>query len=285
MSAAPKTANADQIAEWNGPLGERWARYKHEIEGHTAPFGEAALRAAAAQPGERVIDVGCGSGETSFRLARLVGETGEVLGVDVSEPMLAIARERLAQEGQEHLSFALGDASSAELPGGRDLIFSRFGVMFFDDPAAAFAHLRAALRPGGRIAFVCWRHPRENPWAVAPLTAARSALNHVAPPADLNAPGPFAFHDAGRLSGLLGEAGFSGVDISPFDAAIHVGASPREAAETSAKFGPLSRFVREVGENRLQEILDAVEAALAPRAEANGTVRLSGATWVVTAKA
>lgn len=271
--------------DWNGALGERWAKFVEETERHVKPFGEAALKAAGAGPGERVLDIGCGCGGTSFALAEAVGREGTVYGVDVSTPMLEVANERLGASGLTQLSFAHGDAATADLPGNIDLLFSRFGVMFFDDPAAAFAHMRAAMKPGGRVAFVCWRHPRENPWAMAPLVAARQALNHNPPPADINAPGPFAFSDRDRLTGILGESGFSSVAIEPFDAQVKLGDTPEAAAADAMKFGPVSRLLREFGEHRAPEVIPVVAAALAGHSDGTGAVRMNGATWIVTAKA
>ena len=278
------TANADQIAEWNGVLGHGWATMQAEIDAVVGPFGAAALKVAAARSGERVIDIGCGCGDTSVELARAVGAGGSVLGVDVSRPMLDVARRRAAQEGLDGtLSFSDADASSAALPSAVDLLYSRFGVMFFDQPAQAFTHLRRSLRDGGRCVFVCWRAPRDNPWAMTPLMAARKALAVTPPPADPNAPGPFAFADDGRLRGILADAGFGGIAIDRFDTPVVVGPSPRAAAEGVLRMGPTARLAREVGAQHADTILRAVESALTPFAGADGQVRLTGSTWIVSA--
>ena len=241
------------------------------------------MQAAAPQPGEKVIDIGCGCGDTSIELARLVGASGAVLGVDVSHPMLEVARSCGALERDVNLSFCEADASSAQLPADTDLMYSRFGVMFFGEPTPAFAHLRKALRPGGRCVFVCWRAPRDNAWAMTPLMAARQALNITPPPMDPNAPGPFAFADPERLRTILEGAGFAGIDIRRFDAPVVLGATPRAAAEGSLRIGPTSRFVREVGIEHEQTVLDAVERALTPLAAPDGQVRISGSTWIASA--
>ena len=277
------TDNAAQIAEWNGVQGERWAAMTLQTESIVLPFGAAAIAAAALQPGERVIDVGCGCGDTSIELARQVGPDGTVLGVDVSRPMLAVATERAAQAALPQLAFRECDASNADLPRDHDLLYSRFGVMFFGAPAAAFAHMRSALRPGGRVAFVCWRAPRENPWAMAPLSAARAALGVEAAPADPNAPGPFAFASEPRVHEILTEAGFGAIETRRFDAKVTLGPTPRAAAEAAARIGPTSRFIREVGSEHLPAIVDAVEKALAPLAAPDG-VHLPGSTWIVSAR-
>lgn len=273
--------NSEQIAEWNGAMGQRWVAMQQDIDRIVAPFGDAALKAAAPQPGERVIDIGCGCGDTSIEIARIVGEKGAVLGVDVSRPMLEVARSRGANWA--HLSFRDGDASEAELPAKTDLLFSRFGVMFFSQPSQAFSHLRRSLRTGGRCVFVCWRTPRDNAWAMTPLSAARTAMGVTPAPADPEAPGPFAFADGERLRTILSGAGFGDIDVQRFDAALSVGETPRAAAENAVQIGPVSRFVREVGVEHLPIILDAVERTLAPLAASDGHVSLNGSTWIVSA--
>lgn len=275
--------NSEQIAEWNGALGQRWVTMQREIDRIVIPFGDAALKAAAPQPGERVIDVGCGCGDTSIEIARIVGETGAVLGIDVSQPMLEVARSSGALANCAHLAFRDGDASEAGLPANNDLLFSRFGVMFFSQPSQAFSHMRESLRPGGRCVFVCWRAPRDNAWAMTPLSAARAAMGVTPTPADPDAPGPFAFADEERLRAILSGAGFGAIDVQRFDAALSLGATPRSAAEGAVQIGPVSRFVREVGVEHLPIILDAVERALAPLAAPDGRVRLNGSTWIVSA--
>lgn len=277
------TDNRDQIAEWNGTQGERWATMRREIDGIVLPFGDAALKAAAPQPGERVVDIGCGCGDTSIELARLVGPSGAVLGVDVSRPMLEVARSLGARERGLNLGFREADAASAELPADTDLHYSRFGVMFFADPTAAFAHLRRSLRPGGRCVFACWRTPRDNPWSMTPLMAARQALKITPPPMDPNAPGPFAFASEERVRAVLSGAGFTKIELHRFDAAVRLGDTPRSAAEGAMRIGPTSRLAREIDTEHHPLIRDAVERALSSLAAPDGQVRLNGSAWVVSA--
>src|SRR5437762_5053892 len=177
----------------------------------------------------------------------MVGATGSVLGIDVSQPMLEVARSRGALANGAHLAFRNGDVSEAELPANIDLLFSRFGVMFFSQPSPTFSHLRQSLRADGRCVFVCWRAPRDNRWAMTPLSAARAAMGITPAPADPDAPGPFAFADEQRLRTILSGAGFGNVDVQRFDAAIFLGATPRSAAESVVQVGPVSRLVREMG--------------------------------------
>ena len=277
------TDNSEQIAEWNGAMGQLWAEKQREFDFIVAPFGNAALKAAMPKVGERVLDIGCGCGDTSIEIARIVGAAGAVLGVDVSQPMLDVARSHGAQSQLRNLEFRRADASDAELPTAIDLLFSRFGVMFFGQPAPAFSHMRKSLRAGGRCVFVCWRTPRDNAWAMAPLAAARAAMGVAPPAADPHAPGPFAFADEERLRAILADAGFGSINFQRFDASLTLGTSPRNAAQRVLSIGPVSRFVREVGVEHLPVITGAVERAFTSIATSDGRVILPGSTWIVSA--
>ena len=275
--------NELQIQDWNGAVGERWAAEQETTDALVRPFGDAALAAARVKAGERVLDVGCGCGDTSLVLAGAAGPAGSVLGLDVSAPMLAVAAKRAARFA--NLSFAEGDASQAELPGPFDLLYSRFGVMFFDQSEAAFRHLRGAMKTGGRLAFVCWQLARDNPWATLPALAARQAAELAPAAADPHAPGPFAFGDAERVKGMLERAGWTDPGAKAFEAPMRLGSSARSAAEAAARIGPASRVVREAAPEKLPAILDAIEAALRPHAAADGSIALPGRTWIITAQA
>ena len=201
-------ANAAQIEFWNNAAGLTWAECQAQLDRQLAILGAAAMRSLAPAAGERILDIGCGCGETSYALAERVGATGAVLGVDISEPMLAVARQRSGTPGSATPDFLQADAQTADLgEAGFDAVFSRFGVMFFNDPAAAFANIRRALKPGGRLAFVCWRPMAENPWMRVPMEAALPLLPPQ-PPADPTAPGPFAFADSERVRGILDRSWF-----------------------------------------------------------------------------
>lgn len=274
--------NTLQVEDWNGAVGERWAAEQERTDQLIRAFGDAALAAAQAMPGESVLDVGCGCGDTSLALANSVGPKGKVFGADVSAPMLAVARRRAS--ALANLTFAEADASSASLPGPFDLLYSRFGVMFFDAPVPAFRHLHGAMRPGGRLAFVCWQMPGDNPWAALPAQTARRIAGE-APKSDPHAPGPFAFGDRDRVAGILAEAGFRDIALEGFTAPMYLGSSPRSAAEGAVRIGPASRVARDAGPDKLPAMIDAIEAALTPHQAADGSVSLPGQTWIVTAKA
>src|SRR2546427_6919777 len=206
--SAPE-ANAGQVPYWNEAAGPKWVAFQKIIDAQIAPLGERAMDRAGIAPGERVIDVGCGCGDTTIALARRVGPAGLVLGIDISAPMLERAAETARAEALANVRFENADAQTHRLPASAfDVVYSRFGVMFFADPVAAFANLRAALRPGGRLAFVCWQALPENPWLFVPLRAAAQHLTLPPPPAP-DAPGPFAFAAPNRVRGILPRAGFA----------------------------------------------------------------------------
>ncbi len=275
-------ANADQIAYWNNSAGATWAALQDRLDRQIEPLGQRAMDAGAPKAGEQVLDIGCGCGQTSLELAQRVGPSGQVLGVDISEPMLEVARRRGGEAGLANVSFLAADAQTRAFPpGGFDLAFSRFGVMFFDDPTAAFRNIAAALRPDGRLAFVCWRPLAENPWMGAPMQAALSLLPPMPPPADPTAPGPFAFADPERLRGILAAAGLVDIDIAPHDQMIG-GNDLDETVAMSLRVGPLGAVLRENPELK-DGVVGAIREALARHVTPQG-VMLASATWIVTAK-
>ncbi|HNN94353.1 MAG TPA: class I SAM-dependent methyltransferase [Pseudomonadota bacterium] len=265
-------SNQDQIAYWSGPVGDTWVAMGERLDKQLDPLGQVTLRALAPKPGERLADIGCGAGQTTSQLAA----TGaQVMGVDVSAPLLAAARQRFPG-----LSFVEADAAIYDF-GELDAIFSRFGVMFFSDPVAAFTHFHRCLRPGGRIAFMCWRAVEKNPLMLAPIAAAVAAGIPAPPPGDPYAPGPFAFADGERLTSILTRAGFSDIQLTPHDESV--GGNDLDAAlDLALQIGPLGRLLRESPQHR-EAALSAVRATLATYLQ-NGVVMMPSATWVVTAR-
>lgn len=280
-------SKAYQVADWNGRSGEQWVANQARLDAMLAAFGDAAIEAAAIGEGEQILDVGCGAGATSQALATRVGPRGHVLGVDISAPLIDRARE--AAPTGAPLAFELADAGTAALPGQTfDLLFSRFGVMFFDNPAAAFAHMRGALKPGGRLAFVCWRGGAENDWVRLPMAAVADLIS-LPPPPDPEAPGPFSFGDQGRVARILTEAGFADISIAPFDHPVPFGhGATREAAVDNAvdmafQVGPLARLLAEQPEEIRAGAAEAVRRAFAAK-PGDRSVMIDGAAWIVTAR-
>ena len=280
----PDSPNAAQIEFWNGTAAERWTTHQQAQDPALAPLGEAVMDALAIAPGEAVIDIGCGCGGTTLEIARRVGGSGHVLGVDVSAPMLARARERAAAAPDLAIDFALGDAAAHDFVAGAfDVAFSRIGVMFFADPQAAFANMLAALRPGARLGFVCWRTLKENQWATLPIDV---ATRHVPAPqrAGPEDPGPFSFRDAGRIHRILAAAGFTAVEIEPLDRALNYGPTVEAATVMTMGMGPISNAIMEAPDDVQQRIADDMRQALVPKLR-DGGVFLNAGCWLVTARA
>jgi SAM-dependent methyltransferase len=276
--------NTDQIAYWNGPNGQRWTDRQAEQDVLLAPVSKALIERAAAKPGDRILDVGCGCGSTSIALARQVAPSGFVLGIDISGPMLARARE-LAPKGAP-VDFALADATVYPFdPGSFDLLVSRFGVMFFAEPAVSFANLRRALRPAGRVAFACWREPRENPWMMSPLQAIYQHVPKL-PPQGPEDPGPFAFASEERVNRILGEAGYKRIEMEPvalsFDIAIGRGLDA--AVQAAMQIGPGSRALDGHPPETRAAAAKSVREMLTPYLRGQ-SVALPGSIWIVTAGA
>jgi SAM-dependent methyltransferase len=274
--------NADQVAYWNGPAGERWRARQRDQDILLAPIAQVLLQQAAPTPGEVVLDIGCGCGVTTIELARRVAPGGHALGIDISAPMLERARER-APAGLP-VDFIEADATAyAFEAGAADLLFSRFGVMFFAQPRKSFANIRRGLRRGARLAFACWREPRLNPWLTLPL---EEAYRHVPrlPPSDPDAPGPFAFADEGRIRDILEGAGFAGVRLEPVDLALDIGIGRgiESALETALAVGPTSRALEGQPPELRTAAAESIRAALR-RYQAGNVIALPGAIWIVTA--
>lgn len=278
-------SNAEQIEYWNSLVGDTWARMQDRLDRAFTPVTAALLSVAAPQPGESVLDVGCGTGETTLAVAGAVGDDGDALGIDISEALLARARERAEEIGSE-ADFGNADAASFTSEDGFDLIISRFGVMFFDNPVGAFANLHRLARPGGRLAFACWQPPGDNLWATLPMQALAALLPDL-PVAAPCAPGPFAFADPARVEALLAEAGWQDIafDDLPFTMVVGAGADPiAEAVKFNLRIGPAARAVREAGAAAEAAAPGLIAAALAPY-RAGDVVGLPGAVWIVSARA
>lgn len=279
MTNRDRQPPVDQPTFWSEEGGQRWVKNIETVERQIRDLGRILLKRAAPKPGEIVLDVGCGGGITSKELADRVGPSGRVLGVDVSEVILDLARQRFS--GVSNLSFEHGDAQQLELPPGAfDLIISRFGVMFFEDPIAAFSNLRSALKDNGRLVFMCWRTPQENPWMSVPATAVLEVLGSPPPP-DPDAPGPFAFGNRDHVRRILEQSGFTAIGFEPIDENVDLGTID-EAIRLVSELGPAAAPLREATEAERKQAIEAVSEVLKKHETPDG-VRLPSGTWIISA--
>jgi SAM-dependent methyltransferase len=277
-----ETSNAAQVEYWNETMGPTWVELQDQLDRMIEPMGLAGLAALAPAPGEAILDIGCGCGRTTLQLGEAVGASGTVVGADISATMLAVARARPVPATSARPRFRQIDAQTGDLGRGAfDAAFSRFGVMFFADPVAAFANIRGALKSGGRLAFVCWRRLADNLWMRVPLEAALPLLPPLPAP-DPTAPGPFALADPARVRQILGDAGFQAVSVEPFDA--NVGRADLDSSiALTFRVGPLAAALREHPQYK-DKVVDAVRQALSAYVTPEG-VMTPGGVWIVTARA
>lgn len=271
--------NDEQAEYWNGRAGQSWVAAQVHLDRMLAPVSAALLERSGARRGERAVDVGCGCGDSALALAQ---RGAAVWGIDISEPMLALARSRAA--GLDNVAFSRTDAATAAFTPDHDLVFSRFGVMFFADPHAAFQNLRTALVDDGRLCFVCWQAPQLNPWVSIAGKAVRPFLPEPDEPADPRAPGPFAFAEVPYVRDILEQAGFTDIAVDSFEPTLHLADDLEGAMDFLQQVGPLSHALAELEESAQAAALDAARQALAPYATDHG-VDLDGACWLVSARA
>ena len=286
MTLAPAGPNAQQIEYWNQQSASKWVALESQLDQQLGPLGLATIERAKVVAGERVLDIGCGCGQSSLQVGERVAPSGSVLGVDVATAMLERARERAHDLGLTHVRFENADAQTFDFaPASFDLAFSRFGVMFFADPIAAFANIRTALAPGGRLSFLCWQEIGRNPWMRVPLMAAAKHVPLPEPPAP-GAPGPFSLADTARLHETLEGAGWADVACEPLAGELSLGGriDLERAVDFALRIGPVGAAVREAGEAALPAVTASVREALEPYATPDG-VRLEYAAWIVRADA
>ncbi len=273
--------NEEQIEYWNGKAGETWVKAQERTDRSLAELTRQALEKAAVAAGEHVLDIGCGCGTTTIEIAKTAGR---VKGVDISGPMLGLARERAA--ALNNIAFEQADASVADFSPDFDLVFSRFGVMFFGDPAAAFTNIRKALKPDGRLTFMCWQTPGNNPWMsvggriVQPFLAAAAP---DAPAPDPRAPGPFAFAEEAYVQSILEQSGFSDITFDVATATMKLGSTVEEAIENQSQIGPLARALALLEGDTRDQALDAVRDEFSSMISPDGLM-LDAAAWVVSAR-
>jgi SAM-dependent methyltransferase len=269
-------ANQAQAELWNRGAGHAWVEQNAMLDRLFAPFEP--LLADAVRGAKVVLDIGCGAGATTFAVARSLRGQGRCTGADISAPLIELARRKAVETGADNTEFLVADAQQHAFPPATfDAVISRFGVMFFDDPVAAFANLRRAARPDARLAMIAWRSAAENPFMTAAERAAAPLLPDL-PPRDPAAPGQFAFADPERVGGILSAAGWRDVDLQPLDVAC---AMPAPALDTyAARMGPVSLVLPSLDDDRRRAVVEAARRGFEPFV-ADGAARFTAACWMV----
>lgn len=278
MAATP-VQDEDQTKRWNGRAGCAWVEAQQLLDRTLQPFEDLLVAEVSASAARRVLDVGCGTGSTTRAAARLVGEQGAAVGIDISEQMIDAARAIAAQE-RVPATFICDDAQKHAFGAQKfDLIISRFGTMFFDDPVSAFAKLRSAAANGARLRSIVWRGPADNPFMTTAERAAASLLPNL-PPRRPDAPGQFGLADARRAHSILKESGWGEIDIRPIDVGCTI--PEKEITRYGTRFGPVGIALQEADEQTRTRVAAAVRAAFEPFVH-GADVRFTGACWMIAA--
>lgn len=281
-------SNKEATDAWSGPLFDRFVRYRDLVTAGLGAHGEEALATHPPRPGDRVIDLGCGFGDTTQRLAELVGPDGEAVGVDVSEPFIDAAREEAEAAGVERVSFAVADVQVGELGGSFDYAFSRMGIMFFANPVQALRNVRKALVPGGQLCAVVWRRKEDNQWVRRAELVVEEYLDH---PEETDqptcGPGPFSMANADTVTEQLKIAGFEDISLRRCDLPLKIGNDLDHAVEFNMALGPAGEVLR-LWEDRIEQIRPKIAAdlreTLAEFAGPDG-VYAPASTWIIGARA
>jgi SAM-dependent methyltransferase len=280
--------NEEATEAWSGVLFDRFVQYRKLVVAGLGGFGEVAMKAHPPAAGDRVLDIGCGFGDTTQELAALAGPEGEAVGVDVAEPFIEKAVAEAAEAGVENVEFIAGDVQVMELPGTFDYAFSRMGVMFFANPVQALRNVRGALKPGGRLVAVVWRIREDNDWVYRAQTIVEGIVSR---PEEYDeptcGPGPFSMANADTVTGQLKSAGFSDIELHRSDLPILIGHDLNEAIDVVMAIGPAGEILRLQGDRAAHlhsQVHSALEDGLAEYAGPDG-VRAPASTWIVSAVA
>jgi SAM-dependent methyltransferase len=286
--ATPAASNREAAEAWSGPLFERFVRYRDLVIDGLGAHGEAAMAAHPPKPGDRVLDVGCGFGDTTQRLATIVGGDGEALGVDVSEPFIEAARSEAEEAGAANVRFEAGDVQATEFGETFDYAYSRMGIMFFANPVQALRNVRQALAPGGRFCAVVWRRKLDNEWVHRAEQVVEEYLDHPEESDEPTCgPGPFSMANADTASEQLKIAGFEEIALQRCDLPLKIGRDLDHAVEFNMALGPAGEVLR-MWEDRIDEIRPKIAADLREAlAEFEGPdgVYAPASTWIIGATA
>jgi ubiquinone/menaquinone biosynthesis C-methylase UbiE len=282
------TANEEAIRAWDGPLFDAFVRFRHLMTTGLGAHGEEALRLVSPRAGERVLDIGCGFGDTTQRIAGLVGPPGEVLGVDAAPRFIETAKQEAEAAGVDNVRFEVADIENTTFGERFELAFSRMGTMFFANPVAALRNVREALLPDGRLVMVVWRAKVENDWLYRAQTITE---RFVTKPEEYDeptcGPGPFSMANADTTSGILLSAGFHDITLRRCDIPITIGSDLEEAVQLVMSIGPAGEILRLAGERAAhlhEPVADALRDGLADWTGPDG-VTAPASTWIVTASA
>ncbi|MGX1102396.1 MULTISPECIES: class I SAM-dependent methyltransferase [Bradyrhizobium] len=280
MGVAPQ-AGDEQVKLWNGAAGRAWVETRDVLEGMFKPLEELLVRAVSDAAASRVLDIGCGTGATTFAAAGVLGRQGHCTGIDISEPMIAAARARAERE-ERPVSFICADAQSCPFaPASFDMIISRLGVMFFADPVQAFVNLRRAARPGAALRFIAWRGAAENPFMTTAEQASKPLLPDL-PARRPDAPGQFGFADRKRVEAILDDSGWEAIAIDPVDVALSFPAS--ELTRYVSWLGPVGTMLQAMEEPRRTQVIETVRDVF-DRYIHGTEIRFTAACWMVAARA
>ena len=278
-------ANDEQAEFWSA-MAPTWAELEDRLEEVAGPPGRMAMEHLVLRPGQRVVDLGCGTGRTTVELASRVSPGGEAVGVDIAAGMLDRGRERAAGLGLANVEFRQADVQVHDLgEGAFDAAYSRFGVMFFKDPVAAFGNVRRAFRPGASLSFVCWQSVFDNEWMLIPGAAAMSVIGGAPPAPSPEEPGPFSLADPSRVVAVLGAAGFDQVEVSPQSDRLEIDeARIPEVARASSRVGFVADALKDADDETRERVVAAIEEAWRARVQ-DGAVHATRGFHLVSARA
>jgi ubiquinone/menaquinone biosynthesis C-methylase UbiE len=279
--------DSEFVQFWNEVLGPKFNRFRHILVGGLTHHSEAVFPKLPVHEGDRVVDVGCGWGDTAMKLARLVGPKGSVVGIDCCDMFLDIAREELAETDLENVTFVRGDAEVALPEDAFDFAFARFGTMFFANPVAGLRNMRRALRPGGRMVHIVWREPKDNPW----LSMAKDVVLRFLPPPGESArtcgPGPFSMADEVTVRKMMEIAGYEDIAFERIDAHVLIGRNVQDAIAFQLAIGPAGEVFREAGEEaeaKRPQIEAALAEAISRQKRKSDGIVMDSSSWMISAR-